>query len=330
MFMRRREFIELFGGVLMAWPLPALAQQQQSMPVIGFLGSPTAPAYAPRLIPFRQTLKALGYVEGENIKIEYRWAEDRYDRLPGLAAELVRDNPSVIIAAGGAPTALAAKNATSTIPIVFQNGSDPVKLGLVASLNRPGGNITGVTNVSVETAAKRFELLAELVPAARTIGWMMNPANPNRTTVNGAVERAGKSLGRGVVIAEIGADSDVDAAFAKLVQLQIGGLVLSADPIFSSLTDRIIQLSAKHSVPTMFPFRESVIAGGLVSYGANFTDVYRQVAVYTARILKGEKPAELPVVQSTKYELVLNLNTAKALGLEVPMSFLMRINDVIE
>jgi putative ABC transport system substrate-binding protein len=300
------------------------------MPVIGFLGAASPKAYAPRLIPFLQSLKEMGFIEGENVRIEYRWAGDQHETLPALAAELARLPVSVIIAAGGGQTALAAKSATAKIPIVFQNGSDPVKIGLVASLGRPGGNLTGVTNVSVETASKRIELMRELVPGAKVIGWLNNPRNPNADVLLRDITSAGRALGREIVLVNFASQNDLDPAFATLVQKRVGGLVVGADPIIYNWRDELINRAAHHAIPTMFPNRDFVEAGGLVSYGANFSDVYRQVGVYTSRILKGESPSELPVVQSTKLELIVNNKTAKTLGLDVPLSLLMRIDAVID
>ena len=325
--MRRREVI---AGVAATTVGPLAGRAQQQIPVIGFLGAASAKAFEPRLIPLRQALKDAGFIEGENVRIEYRWVEAQYERLPALVAELVRMPVTVIVAAGGAQTALAAKSATAKIPIVFQNGSDPVKIGLVASLNRPGGNVTGVTNVSVETAAKRLELMRELVPTAAVLGWMLNPRNPNTEAIAKDVERAAAALGRKIVFANFAKRSDLDLAFATLVQQGAQALVVSADPIFTNWRDELIKGAAYHKLPTMLPDRTFVEVGGLASYGSNYSDVYREVGAYVARILKGERPAELPVVQSTKYELIVNNKTARALGLEVPLSFLMRIDAVID
>jgi putative ABC transport system substrate-binding protein len=261
---------------------------------------------------------------------KYRWADNDNERLPALAAELVRANAAVIIAAGNGQTALAVKAATAAIPIVFQNGSDPVNLGLVASLNRPGGNITGITDVTVETAAKRFELACELVPSATAVGYLQNSRNPNADRVVKEIERAGKTLGREVIFTSLTSESNLAETFAPLVQRHAGALAVAADPIFSTHRDQLVKLAARHAIPTIFSFREFVVAGGLASYGNDILDVYRHVAGYTARILKGEKPTDLPVVQATKYELVLNTKTAKVLGLDVPRSMLMRVDEVIE
>jgi putative ABC transport system substrate-binding protein len=261
---------------------------------------------------------------------KYRWADNDNERLPALAAELVRANAAVIIAAGNGQTALAVKAATAAIPIVFQNGSDPVNLGLVASLNRPGGNITGITDVTVETAAKRFELACELVPSATAVGYLQNSRNPNADRVVKEIERAGKTLGREVIFTSLTSESNLAETFAPLVQRHAGALAVAADPIFSTHRDQLVKLAARHAIPTIFSFREFVVAGGLASYGSDILDVYRHIAGYTARILKGEKPTDLPVVQATKYELVLNTKTAKVLGLDVPLSMLMRVDEVIE
>ncbi len=327
--MKRREFLSLVGGAAAAWPIVARAQQP-AMPMIGFLGAATAGAYEPRLQSFHQALKNEGFVEGQNVKIEYRWSGEQYEKLPALAAELVRMQVSVIIAAGGAQTALAAKAATTRIPIVFQNGSDPVKIGLVKSLARPGGNLTGVTNITVETVLKRLELMRELVPRAEVLAYMINPRNPNSENIVKDIGSASRMLGRQIVIVNFASRDDMDEAFASLVRQRVGGLVLSADPIVSIWRDGLLERVARHAIPAIFPYRDFAEAGGLASYGANLSDVYRQVGVYAGRILKGESASELPVVQSTKFELVVNNKTAKALGLEVPLSLLMRIDSVID
>ena len=319
---RRREFITLFGGAAM-WALAARAQQP-AMPVIGFLGSASPDAWAGRLLAFRQGLSEIGYVDGKNVAIEYRWADSQNDRLPAMAADLVRRQVAVIATPGSTPAALAAQAATTTIPIVFSIGGDPVQFGLVASLNRPGGNLTGGTFLSIEVGPKRLELLHELVPMATVVGLLVNPTNPNLaepTTKN--LRAAAHTLGLQLHILNASTDRDFDTVFATLIQLQLGALVIGADPFFSS---RLEQLA----VSTVYQSREFTAAGGLMSYGASFTDTFRAAGVYTGRILKGDKPADLPVQQVVKVELIINLKTAKALGLTVPISLLGRADEVIE
>ena len=279
---------------------------------------------------FRQGLSETGYVEGQNVAIEYRWAEGRYDRLPALAADLVGRKVDVIVTSGGDPAALAAKNATSTIPIVFTVGGDPVAAGLVASLARPGGNLTGVSILAVELMPKRLELLSELVPQARVIALLVNPNNPNAERIMRDVQEAARAKGVQLHILKAGTESEIDAAFASLVQLQAGALVVGADPFFNSRREQLVALAARHAVPAIYEWREFAAAGGLISYGASLTAAYRQVGIYAGKILKGAKPADLPVQQPTTFELVVNLKTAKALGLTVPPSILARADEVIE
>jgi putative ABC transport system substrate-binding protein len=326
--MRRREFITLLGGATVAWPL-AVRAQQPAMPVIGFLNSASpVGAYAVRVRAFRQGLNETGYVEGKNVTIEYRWAEGQYDRLPALAADLVRRQVNVIVA--NSPAAVVAKAATTTIPIVFDSGTDPVKLGLVASLNRPGGNVTGVSNLNLELGPKRMDLLRELIPTAATIALLVNPANPGAATLSKDMQAAASSLGRQLHVLHASTERDFDSIFATVVQLRAGALVIGSDPFFISRSEQLAALALRHAVPTVFEYREFTAAGGLVSYGGDTKEPYRLVGVYTGRILKGEKPANLPVQQSTKIELIINLKTANALGLTVPQGLLSRADDVIE
>jgi len=327
--MKRREFFTLLGGAA-AWPLAARAQQQ-AMPVIGFLGSASPDRWAGRMRAFHQGLSETGYAEGRNVAIEYRWAEGQNDRLGLLAAELVGRQVTVIVTPGSTPAGLAAKAATTTIPIVFEVASDPVELGLVTSLARPGGNITGVTSLNAEVGPKRLELLHELVPTATVVGLLVNPTNPNLaelTTKN--LHAAARSLGLKMHILHASADRDFDTVFATLNQLRAGALVIGTDPFFSSRLEQLATLTARHAVPTVYQFREFTAAGGLMSYGGSLTDTFRAAGVYTGRILKGDKPADLPVQRTTKVELFLNLRTAKVLGLEVPRTLIVRADEVIE
>ena len=288
------------------------------MPVIGFLGSGSPGPSAPFTAAFRQGLAETGFVEGQNVAIEYRWAEGHYDRLPALAAELVGRKVDVI-AAGGPPPALAAKGATSTIPIVFSSGDDPVATGLVASLARPGGNVTGISFLNVELHPKRLELLAEMAPQARVIALLVNPTNSNAERVVQELQEAARAKGVQLPILKASSESEIDAAFATLVQLHAAALVVSADPFFNSRREQLVALASRHAIPAIYGFREFAASGGLISYGASITAASRQVGTYAGKILKGAKPADLPVVQPTKFELVINLKTAKALGLTVPI-----------
>jgi len=327
---RRRDFVILLGGgAAAAWPLPAHAQQQ-AMPVVGWLGTESPDGEDYRVVPFRQGLKEAGYIEGQNLAIEYRFAEGRYDRLPVLAADLVRRQVAVI-AAGGIVAARAAKAATTTIPIVFQIADDPVRLGLVASLCRPGGNITGVTSLNVEVGPKRLELLHELVPTASIIALLVNPASPTQTEATAReAQVAARRLGLELHVVHARSERDFDAIFASLVKLRAGGLVITPDSLFTSRREQLGELAFRHTMPAIAPYREFAAAGGLMSYGTNVTDLFRQNGIYVSRILKGEKPADLPVQQAVKLDLIINLKTAKALGLEVPLSMLMRVHEVIE
>ena len=327
--MRRRQFITLVGGAAVCWPLAAHAQH--AMPVIGFL-HPTSPdAVAGRLRAFRQGLKENGYVEGENVAIAYRWAEGQFDRLPELAAELARREVAVIVAAGSGVSVLAAKAATTTIPIVFAVGEDPVRLGLVASLARPGGNMTGINFFNYELVAKRLELLRELVPGATRVALLVNPTNVTNTeSTLRDVEAAARTIGLKVQILHASTSGEINAAFATLVRDRSDVLFVGPDVFFNSRRVHLATLAARHVVPATYAQREYVEAGGLMSYGSNLTDAFRQVGVYTGRILKGAKPSDLPVMQASKFELVINVETATMLGLTVPPSLLALADEVIE
>jgi putative ABC transport system substrate-binding protein len=326
---KRREFLGALAGAA-AWPLAARGQQP-AIPIIGFLGATTPKLYAHVVTAFRQGLKEVGYVEGKNIAIEYRWAENELDRLPALAAELVRRRVAVI-AASSTPAAFAAKRTTTTIPIVFEVGFDPVEVGLVASLNRPGGNLTGVTNAGVEVAAKQMELLHELVPMATSIALLVNPSNPATLTdrLLRDTQVTATKLGLQLNVVNASAEGDFDAVFATLTQLRAGALVIGADALFIEQSRRLAELAIRHAIPASFHFREFVVAGGLMSYGGSITDAHRLAGIYAGRILKGDNPADLPVVQVTKLELVINLKTARALGITVPLTLQAAADEVIE
>jgi putative ABC transport system substrate-binding protein len=326
--MRRREFITLLGGATTF--SFATSAQQPTEPVVGFLNGGVAGPYAPFVVAFRQGLMETSYVEGKNVAIEYRWAEGRYERLPALAADLVSRKVDVIAAGGGDLAARAAKNATSTIPIVFTSGDDPVATGLVASLSHPGGNLTGIAFLIVELHAKRLELVTELVPQARVMALLANPNSPQIERVTRAMQQAASARGMQLHVLSAAQESEIDSAFTALAELRSSALVVQADPFFISRREQLATLAARYAVPAIYEGRQFVEAGGLISYGPSFTAVYHQVGVYTGRILKGEKPADLPVQQPTKFDLVINLKTAKALGVNVPPSLLARVDEVIE
>jgi putative tryptophan/tyrosine transport system substrate-binding protein len=326
-YLGRRKFLATLGGAAAAWPLAARAQQP-AMPVVGFLngGSPDAN----RVAAFRQGLNEIGYIEGRNLAIEYHWAEGQYDRLPALAADLVR-RPVNVIAATSTPAAITAKAATTTIPIVFITSSDPVQLGLAASLNRPGGNLTGATTLAIEITPKRLEILHELLPTAKLFALLVNPTNPYADILSRNVQAAARTLGLQLHILHASTEHDFDTVFATLVQLRAGGLVIGGIEIFfESRRGQLAALALRHSIPTIYQSREFAVAGGLMGYGGNTMDSYRVAGLYTGRILKGEKPADLPVQQVTKVDLIINLKTAKVLGLDIPPTLLARADEVIE
>ena len=326
--MRRREFITLLGGAAVAWPF-AVRAQQKAMPVIGVLNSTSPGPFAPSLTAFRRGLSETGYFEGQNVTFEYRWAEGRYDRLPALAADLVARKVDVILTSGNSGI-VAAKGATSTIPIVFFGGGDLVAAGLIASLARPGGNLTGISIFGRELNPKRLDVLSELVPQTRLIAFLVNPNSSIADQVIGDVREAARAKGLDLHVLKAGTEAEIDAAFAALVQLRVGALVVAADSFLGSRRDQLVTLAARHAIPAIYEWREFAEAGGLISYGPSLTGTWRQVGAYAGRLLAGAKPADLPVQQPTTFELVVNLTTAKALGLTVPPSILARATEVIE
>jgi putative tryptophan/tyrosine transport system substrate-binding protein len=327
--MRRREFVTGLGGVVVLWPLGTRAQQP-AMPVLGYLSSRSLEDTQQLLSAFRNGLAQSGYVEGQNVSIEYRWALGQYDRLPALAAELVRRPVSVLATTGGELSALAALAATKTIPIVFLVGGDPIKEGLAASFNRPGGNATGVTLLTSLLAPKRFGLLRELVPGAATIGVLSNPKFPESEGALRDVEAAASGIGVQIQVFRASTDDEIDAAFARISQQHLPALATIADPFFDTRREKIVALAARYAVPTMYHYREYVLAGGLISYGIDFPDAYRQAGGSTGQVLKGAKPAELPIMQATKFQLVINMKTAKALGIKISDNLLSLADEVIE
>jgi putative tryptophan/tyrosine transport system substrate-binding protein len=324
----RREFVALLGGAAVAWPLAANAEQT-IIPVVGMLSGASAAAATAFLPGFHEGLRADGYIEGQNVTIAAQWADGHYDRLPALAAELVR-RPVAIILASGLPSVFAAKAATSTVPIAFVSAGDPVQLGIVASLNRPGGNITGVSFLAVEVASKRLELLLEVVPTAAVIGLLTNPDNPRTDLEIAELQTAARTVGKRILVVKASSERDFDAAFETLVRGKANALLVPAEPLFFLWREQLVALAARHALPAMYDVREYTAAGGLLSYGLSLRDTYRLVAGQVARILKGAKPADLPILQPTKFELVINLTTAKALGLDVPPTLLAVADEVIE
>ncbi len=324
--MRRREFITLIGGAT-AWPLSSRAQQS-AMPLVGFLNAQTAASYMHLVAAFKQGLNENGFVEGQNVTIEYKWADTHLDQLPELAAELVRLRPDVLVGTGGAH--IAAIAATKTIPVVVSFGGDPVKLGYVASLNKPGGNVTGATVFSPDLETKRLELINEIAPRGATIGYLYDPNIDFADVGRRNLEAAARTLGREVRIAEASKDADLEKAFATFAEAHVGGVVMAANPLFNNLRDHILALTTRLRLPAVYETREFVLAGGLMSYGTNVPEVYRQVGIYTGRVLKGEKPADLPILEPTKFDMAINLRTAKAQGIDMPTSILLRANEVIE
>jgi putative ABC transport system substrate-binding protein len=328
--MRRRKFITLLGGATIAWPLAARAQQK-SIPVIGYLGNQSVDLWAGRLRAFRQGLSETGYIEGQNVTIEYRWAEGHHERFPAFAADFVRRGVNIIAAPGSTPAIVAAKAATTTIPVVFATSADPVEAGFVGSLGRPGGNLTGVTGLGVELGPKRLELLHEFVPTANIVALLVNPTNPVLAKASSKeLMAAANRLGLELQVLNASTERDFDRIFATLIQLRAGGLVIDGDNLFTTESEKLATLALRNAVPAIYQFREFAAAGGLMSYGESLTDAHRLVGVYTGNILNGKKPSELPVQQSTKFEFVVNLKTARTLRLAIPSALLARADEVIE
>ena len=327
--MKRREFLGVLGGAAATWPVAARAQQSV-MPTIGFLSSASPKPYAPYVEAFRKGLSETGFIERQNVAIEYRWAEGQYDRLRDLVSDLIARQVAVIMTSGGNDPVIAAKSATSTIPIVFSTGGDPVRFGLVASLNRPGGNVTGASFLSISLEAKRLELVRDLIPAVSLIAMLVNPSSANAESQIKDMQVAAKSIGQRIVFLNATNDGDFAKAFAAMAEQRVGALILGVDPYFTIQRNQIIALANRHSLPAVYHLREYALSGGLISYGASQANAFRQAGNYTGRILKGEKPADLPVTLPTKFELVVNLGAAKALGLTVPPTLLARADEVIE
>jgi len=326
---KRHAFMMFLGSAAAGWSLAASAQQQ-AMPIIGYLGAQSPTAFASRLTAFREGLGEAGYVEGRNVAIEFRWAEGQHAKLSALAADLVARQVAVIVAPGGAPAAVAAKSATTTIPIVFEMGGDPIALGLVSSLNRPSGNLTGVSSLNVEVTPKRLEILHELIPTAAVVAALVNPTSPTADSQVKNLHAAARALGLQLHVLHASTDRDFETAFETLHQLRAGGLVVASDTFFAFHSDRLAALTVRHAIPAITQTRDFTRAGGLVSYGGNFMESHRQAGVYTGRIIKGDKPADLPVQQVTKVELLINMKTAKALGITVPLPLLGQADEVIE
>jgi putative ABC transport system substrate-binding protein len=324
----RRKFITLLGGASVAWPLAARAQQA-AMPVVGLVVAASPTPYAARVNAFQKGMSEAGYVEGRNVVIEYRWTYDQNDRLPRLVADLI-DRKAAVIVAGGTRSALAAKAATSTTPIVFYTVTNPVEAGLVAALNEPGGNLTGVTSLGAEVGPKRLQLLHELLPNSKNISLLVNPRFPGAETQSRDMQEAARALGLQLHVLNVSTPPEIDDAIANAVKLKAGGIVISTDPLFTARTEQLATMALRNAIPAIFQYREFASAGGLMSYGESFTEPYRQLGIYAGRILAGTKPADLPVQQATKFELVINLKTAKALGLEIPPPLFARADEVIE
>jgi putative ABC transport system substrate-binding protein len=325
--MRRRDFLTFVGGSAVAWPVMARAQQ---IPVVGFLSGQSADNYSHLAAAFRRGLREAGFVDGQNATIEYRWADGRDERLPALAAELIERNVTVLVSSGGVAASIAAHKATKSIPIVFLTGSDPVRYGFVASINRPGGNATGVSFLVNELNAKRLELAAQLVSNSRVVGFMVRPSNPTSTTDTREVEKGAAALDLKLLTFRIEKVQDFDTAFAAAAAQRVGIVLIHTDPFFNSNRSKLVAAAKKHAVPAMYEVREFVTEGGLVSYGTNIVEAYRQLGIYAGRIVKGEKPSDLPVLQSSRFELAINLKTAKALGIVIPQNLLVAADEVIE